>query len=81
MLKEYKQISSCPICRQGMVEIVKECSTGILFLLCDECEAEWDSPEDIGVYGKGSRQKYGRVTAPTECEISDRDWTEYILNK
>lgn len=75
---EYYIISSCPICRQGYVEIVKEQSTGTLFLCCDECEAEWSTPNDIGVYGKGSRQKYGRVTVPMFDEIKERGWDIYI---
>ena len=43
MFNEYRYKTAwCPICRQGAIEFVKEEATGVMFLCCDECEAEWD---------------------------------------
>lgn len=79
MFNEYKYKAAwCPVCKQGCIEFVKEEKTGLLFLLCDECEAEWTTPEDIGVQGKGSRCKFGKVIEPTEEEILSKGWGKYI---
>ena len=48
------RVAWCPICNQGWVEIVKNRKSGLLYLCCDECKAEWTNPEEIGVLGKGS---------------------------
>jgi len=43
MFNEYRYKTAwCPICRQGAIEFVKEEATRVMFLCCDECEAEWD---------------------------------------
>lgn len=77
MFSKYK-VSWCPVCNQGWVEIVKEKKTGILFLCCDECEAEWTNPNEIGILGKGSRFKFGKVTQPSEEEVLSKGWEKYI---
>ena len=79
MLSKYK-VSRCPVCNQGWIEIVKEKKTGILFLCCDECEAEWENPKEIGVRGKGSRFKFGKSIEPSYDEMVDRGWKNYINN-
>lgn len=40
-------IGNCPICRQGMQEILKERETSKLYICCDECEAEWHTPQEL----------------------------------
>ena len=39
-------IGYCKICKQGLLEIVKDKLTKKIFICCDECEAEWNNPED-----------------------------------
>jgi hypothetical protein len=41
--------TTCPLCDQGRLFITKILDTGELFLLCEECEAAWRSPEEIDV--------------------------------
>jgi len=36
----------CPICRQGMLVAEKNCATGQLLVMCDDCESQWRSPTD-----------------------------------
>lgn len=80
MNNEYQyKVDSCPICLQGYVEIVKEQETGKLFVCCDECEAEWETPEDVKQKKQGTRCKFGKVTEPTYDEICNMNWMEYIL--
>jgi len=75
-VNKYKVIW-CPICRQGWVEIVKERKTGMLFLCCDECEAEWTNPDAIDA-NNGTRFKFGEVIEPTVEDIELMDWLRYV---
>lgn len=72
------RVAWCPICNQGWIEIVKEEKSGLLYLCCDECEAEWTTPEEIGVWGKGSRCRFGQVITPTQEEVLAKGWGRYV---
>lgn len=78
-IKNYR-VAWCPVCNQGWVEIVKEEKSGLLYLCCDECEAEWTNPEEIRVCGKGSRCRFGQVVAPALEDIKAKGWERYIQN-
>jgi hypothetical protein len=39
----------CPACEQGRLFITKIRDTGELFLLCEECESAWLTPEEVDV--------------------------------
>ncbi len=72
-------VGQCLICHQGMLEIVKEKKSGKIFVACDECEAEWETPEDALKNINGTRGKYGAVSEVTFKEIQDLHWDKYIL--
>ena len=74
-------IGSCPICKQGMLEIVKEVKTGIYFICCDECEAEWEDPEYAIENVCGTRDKYGQITEVTFDEVKTLKWEKYLINR
>lgn len=76
--REYYKIASCPICKQGYLEIVKEEKTGKIFICCDECEIEWETPEEAIGGRNGTRFKFGKVIEPTMNEISILNWQKYI---
>ncbi len=71
-------VTWCPICNQGWVKIVKDEKSGLLYLCCDECEAEWTNPDEIGVWGKGSRCRYGKIIIPTPEDIQSKGWEKYL---
>lgn len=76
--QSYYKIASCPICKQGYLEIVKELKTGKIFICCDECEIEWETPEEAIEGKNGSRFKYGKVIEPTMNEIYTLSWEKFI---
>ena len=77
MNKEY-HIGQCLVCRQGILEIVKEKASGRILVVCDECEAEWENPEDALKKVNGTRGKYGAVSGVTINEIQALRWDKYI---
>ena len=54
-------IGYCKICKQGLLEIVKDKLTKKIFICCDECEAEWNNPEDALKGINGTRNKHGEI--------------------
>ena len=68
----------CPICNQGWVQIVKEIETEVLFLLCEECESEWNNPQEIEKENC-TRDTYGFITTPTYSEIMEKGWQKFII--
>jgi len=71
-------IGQCQFCKQGLLEIVKEENSGIYFIYCDECEAEWATPDHALNRHNGSRFKYGAVTEVTFEEVSALGWNPFI---
>ncbi len=72
-------IGVCKICRQGFLEIVKDENSGIMYVCCDDCEAEWSTPEDAILGQNGTRGKYGKICYPKYDEINKIGWFKYII--
>lgn len=73
------KVAWCPICNQGWVEIVKEIDTGIFFCCCNECESEWDDPENIKKETVNWPEKYGKICDTTAEEIEQLGLDKYII--
>ncbi|MBR5484987.1 MAG: hypothetical protein IKV41_00575 [Oscillospiraceae bacterium] len=73
-------IGQCRVCKQGLLEIVKEEKTNEIFICCDLCEGEWQTPEDAFNNQNGSRNKYGKVIYPTAKEIKSMHWNVKIFD-
>jgi len=72
-------IGKCRICRQGLLEIVRDEVSFKLYICCDECEAEWDLPSDALSARNGTRGKYGKIVYPTLAEIQGEEWEVKIF--
>lgn len=77
----YFKVAWCPICEQGWVEIVKDIDTNKLYVLCDECENEWETPMDINKTNAQTEIVNNRVTSPSLEEIKKINWEKYILTE
>ena len=78
-MNEYR-IGICPFCDgQGQVIIVKEKKTKTLYVSCDECETQWNTPDD---FNSGnclpSINTFGLYEKPTIDEIKEKGWDKYI---
>ena len=72
-------ISNCPVCC-GMLEIVIQPASKICSILCDECSAEWDNPENALKNINGYRESFSGVAVrpATIEEVKRIGWESYI---
>ena len=77
-MKRKFYIGQCLNCYQGLLEIVKEKSSGQIIVVCDECEAEWGNPDDALKMVNGSRDKFGEITEATLKEVQYLQWDKYL---
>ena len=74
-------IGNCPICHEyGMLEVVINDNTHTCSIMCDECFAEWKTPEDAANNVNGFREfnSTTRVRPATAEEIIEQGWEIYI---
>ena len=57
-------IGECPVCRQGELIVVKDPAREMLLVICDDCESQWDSPENAV---KGGPLHLAGVMSCTPC--------------
>lgn len=67
-------IGICGVCKQGLLEIVKDKTTKKIYICCEECEAEWDTPVNALCNKNGTRGKYGEIIYPSLEEIKAQNW-------
>lgn len=80
-MKTNYYFSSCPNCTGGLY-ICKDITHQKLFFHCEECEADWDSPNDIEKgncyvreYLESEVNQY-----PTAEEIIEGNWSDILRN-
>ncbi len=76
--KNYAWISNCPVCNQGRLMVAKETESNKLFIVCEECESEWSSPEDVKEEKPAKRDLFGASTFLTREELADSPWVEFL---
>jgi hypothetical protein len=72
--------SVCPVCEQGRLFVMKIRDTGELFLLCEECESAWLTPEEIDVKTHFDFKGKGIDRAGHE-DIECSGWLRYPLTQ
>ena len=76
-------IGNCPTCHEyGMLEVVVNIKTHFCSVMCDECCAEWKTPEDAVNNMNGFREfnSTTRVRTATMEEIIGQGWEIFINN-
>jgi len=70
----------CLACEQGNLYVEKILDTGELFLLCEECEYAWRTPEEISLYTYFDFQ--GRkIESASREDIERHGWFRYPLTQ
>jgi hypothetical protein len=74
-------VGFCPVCGQGRQLVARESSTSRLFVYCEECEAEWDSPSDAKEIALATRDRYGPCTLVGIDDLREHQWLSSVLNR
>ena len=80
-MDNHVSIGNCPICREyGKLEVIINEKTHVCSVMCDECLAEWKTPEDAinNVNGLRELNSNNRVRTATMKEIVEQGWEKYI---
>jgi len=72
----------CPICGQGRLLVaVDDSMRKDFFVLCEDCESEWDSPDTASDMEMATRDKYKFLKYATVEDVVGSLWEKFILNK
>jgi hypothetical protein len=72
---------TCPVCGQGRVLVASEKGDHALFVLCEDCESEWDEPNESRdpAWATRDRHTFSRYLKPDE--LMNHKWYPLILNR
>ena len=76
-MKNFNKVGNCDIC-EGNIIIVKEPKFNILLVMCDECQSEWNSPEDFLSGKPVITDEHEKVVDASIQEIINNGWDKYI---
>ena len=71
-------IGECPICRQGLLLIVKQKGTEQFIVMCDECESQWMDPEAAILWFEPMSEELFDLVEVTKDEVLKSSWRKYI---
>ena len=74
-------VGFCPICGQGRIFVTRERSSGELFVMCEDCESEWDNPIAANDASAARTSDHGRSDFVTLDEIREHPWFEHVENR
>lgn len=77
-MEDFAWIGNCPICHQGRQIIAKENSTSKMYVVCEECESEWENPQDAIDKKPALRDTYGPSAFFSREEIAHHPWGTYL---
>jgi hypothetical protein len=77
-MNDYASIGVCPLCSQGRLIIARDNASGALYVLCEECESEWTSPEESNDIHAASRNKFGESTLLERNDLANHPWNTFI---
>ena len=74
-------VGTCKVCKYGMLEIHYNFKSNSYLVMCDECLAEWENPENALSNKNGCRKTYTEAEARIAGveEIIEIGWGKYII--
>lgn len=77
-MTNYAAIGTCPLCGQGRLLIARDDSDRSLYVLCEECESEWATPEESGRIESASRDVHGKSTLLDREDLAGHPWSKFL---
>jgi hypothetical protein len=77
-MKSYAAIGTCPICGQGRLIVARENASRELFVLCEECESEWVSPDASRSIEGATRDVHGPSTFLEREDLVGHPWEVFL---
>jgi len=72
----------CPVCGQGRLLLaVTNSRPNNFFILCEDCESEWNSAEDAAYIEMATRDKHRFLRFATLEDIDGQPYKHFVLNK
>lgn len=73
-------VGFCPVCGQGRQFVARDTLTRGLFVYCEECESEWESPVnacrvDLAKHGKHESSSLVDIDA-----LNGHEWLALVIN-
>lgn len=64
----------CSICGQGELLAMKLAGSKRMIVMCDDCESQWDSPEDAKSYNKALTTEVSGLILATSHDALEAGW-------
>lgn len=72
---------ACPVCGQGRILVALEKDDHSLFVICEDCESEWNGPEESHDASKTSRDQHSFLRYLESDEMKNHPWYAMVINK
>lgn len=72
---------TCPVCGQGRIFVAEEQRIGTLFLICENCESEWNGPSASKDAALATRDQHPFLRYLMPGDLSTHPWHSSVLNK
>ena len=78
-MKNYAVVGACPLCSQGRLIVAKDNGSAQLYVLCKECESEWESPEQANDVIYATRDVHGPSTLLERADLEGHEWSRFLF--
>lgn len=72
---------TCPVCGQGRVLVAVGQKNKALFLMCEDCESEWNEPSVSRDAVLATRDKHPFLRYLEPDDLINHPWYASVLNK
>ena len=71
----------CPVCGQGRLLVAVSTILGELFVMCEDCESEWESPVTAKASKPPTRDKFGFLKFADIDDLTEHPWLQHVNEK
>lgn len=72
---------TCPVCGQGRVLVASEKNSYSFFVMCEDCESEWNDSSESHAASEATRDRHAFSHYLEPNELLDHPWYYSVSNK